>query len=205
MSHEWHDNSTRASVWASGVANECTHTYMTYIWQIYTIYIYLYIYVQLALRIHGCLRVTVSRRMCYVYSLWDYDDDDDDEKWWENDDISVMRIARYCTSVLISGRTIPVDVTLTTSSSFFLGSRVVSRQHRTGANPVNDEPRISRINFLILVFLCYSINCLLVYEYSAMAVETGGCEDGEKMKYTVSRIRMLYVCIYRVYIVNLYS
>lgn len=98
------------------MANECTHTYMTYIWQIYTIYIYLYIYVQLALRIHGCLRVTVSRKMCYVYLC-------EMMKWWENDDISVMRIARYCTSVLISGRTIPVDVNSTTSFSFFLGSR----------------------------------------------------------------------------------
>lgn len=42
--HEWHGVDTRASVRASGVANECTHTYMTYIWQIYTIYIYIYIY-----------------------------------------------------------------------------------------------------------------------------------------------------------------
>lgn len=32
-----------------------------------------------------------------------------------------------------------------------------------------------------------------------MAVETGGCEDDEKMKYTVSRICMLFLCIYRVY------
>lgn len=37
-----------------------------------------------------------------------------------------------------------------------------------------------------------------------MAVETGGCEDDEKMKYTVSRICMLFY-VYIVYIVNLYS
>lgn len=30
----------------------------------------------------------------------------------EEDDHEMMRIARYCTSVLISGRTIPVDVLL---------------------------------------------------------------------------------------------
>lgn len=33
-------------------------------------------------------------------------------QWKVSDDISAVRIARYCTSVLISGRTIPVDVTL---------------------------------------------------------------------------------------------
>ncbi|OAD60554.1 hypothetical protein WN48_05071 [Eufriesea mexicana] len=37
------------------------YIYDIYLTNIYDIYIYLYIYVQLALRIRGCLRVTVSR------------------------------------------------------------------------------------------------------------------------------------------------
>ena len=117
-----------------------------------------------------------------------------------------MRIARYCTSVLISGRTIPVDVTLLRplrSSLVHVEPCISSTRSftRTGANSDQVNQGCRETIFLILVFLCYSINCLLarLTNNSAMAVETGGCEDDEKNEVHGVPNMYAFVCIYRVY------
>lgn len=112
-----------------------------------------------------------------------------------------MRIARYCTSVLISGRTIPVDVLLRPLRPSLVHAcdrariRVPSPKE-AAKGTLNGEPRMLRINLLFHVFLCYSINCIAPWQLKPVGAKMKNEEERGVLDLCAFFARVcVYVCV----------